>query len=273
MTKTNKCVRICNLKEGDGMAYYFTVSKKKGEYTPLDITKSKYFTKLSRFKGLGLSLQEIDMYTMMFNDEEELRNSLYNEHILDGKYFNSPLSARILRNGKYHKVMYDFLYQKDIEYIGDPRKIINKILNKFIDKDYRFMKQFAKNYVEFHDCAATASEVMMYADNSIIYGNMDKHLLDRDENGDLPLIRMAKLLIYEYYQMPSGKTIYKEEIKYRNLHSVIAFINNYDKKYNLEVNEENNQMNMFDMMPVNGKTKVLKKRKRDKIDGQISLFD
>lgn len=255
------------------MAYYFTVSKKKGEYTPLDITKSKYFTKLSRFKGLGLSLQEIDMYTMMFNDEEELRNSLYNEHILDGKYFNSPLSARILRNGKYHKVMYDFLYQKDIEYIGDPRRIINKILNKFIDKDYRFMKQFAKNYVEFHDCAATASEVMMYADNSIIYGNMDKHLLDRDENGDLPLIRMAKLLIYEYYQTPSGKTIYKDEIKYRNLHSVIAFINNYDKKYNLEVNEENNQMNMFDMMPVTGKTKVLKKKKRDKIEGQISLFD
>ena len=32
------------------------------------------------------------------------------------------------------------------------------------------MKQFAKNYVEFHDCAATAAEVMMYADNSIIYG-------------------------------------------------------------------------------------------------------
>ena len=128
------------------MAYYFTVSKKKGEYTPLDITKSKYFTKLSKCKGLGLSLQEIDMFTMMFNDEEELRNSLYSEHILEGRYFNNPLTARILRNGKYHKVMYDFLYQKDIEYIADPKKIINRILNKFIDQDFRFIKQFAHNY-------------------------------------------------------------------------------------------------------------------------------
>lgn len=253
------------------MAYYFTVSKKRGEYIPLDITKSKYFTKLSKFKGLGLSLQEIDMFTMMFNNEEELRNSLYSEHILDPEHFNSPLTARILRNGKYHKVMYDFLYQKDIECVVDPRKTINRILNKFIDKDYRFMKQFAKNYVEFHDCASTAAEVMMYADNSIIYGSMDKHLINRDENGDLPIIRMAKLLIYEYFQKPNGKVIYKDEIKYRNLHSVIAFINNYDKKYNLEVNDENDQMNMFDRMPIKGK--ALKKEKRDKIQGQISLFD
>ena len=255
------------------MAYYFTVSKKKGEYTPLDITKSKYFTKLSRFKGLGLSLQEIDMFTMMFNNEEELRNAMYSENILEPKHFNCPLTARILRNGKYHKVMYDFLYQKDIEYVSDPRRVINRILNKFIDKDYRFIKQFAKNYIDFHDCASTAAEVMMYADNSIIYGNMDRHLIERDENGDLPLIRMAKLLIYEYYQEPSGKTIYKDEIKYRNLHSVIAFINNYDKKYGLEINEEDNQMNMFDKMPVTNKVKVLKKEKRDRIEGQISLFD
>lgn len=260
-----------SLERGDSMAYYFTVSKKKGEYTPLNITKSKYFTKLSRYKGLGLSLQEIDMFTMMFDDEAELRNALYNEDILDIKYIGNPLSARILRNGTYHKVMYDFLYQKDIEYIANPKKVLDRILHKFIDKDYRFMKQFAKNYVEFHDCATTAAEVAMYANNSITYGNMDKHLLDRDENGDLPLLRIAKLLIYEYYQLPSGKTIYKDEIKYRNLHSIVAFINNYDKKYNLEVNENNNQLNMFESMET--KPKVLKKVKRDKIEGQISLFD
>lgn len=254
------------------MAYYFTVSKKKGEYTPLDITKSKYFTKLSKFKGLGLSLQEIDMFTMMFNDEEELRNSLYSEHILEGRYFNNPLTARILRNGKYHKVMYDFLYQKDIEYIADPKKIINRILNKFIDQDFRFIKQFAHNYIEFYDCGTTAAEVRVFAENSIIYGNMDKHLQDRDENGDLPLIRMAKLLIYEYYQTPSGKTIYKEEIKYRNLHSIIAFINNYDKKYGLEVDDKDNQMNFFDEMPP-VISKIRKKEKKDKIEGQISLFE
>ena len=252
------------------MAYYFTVSKKKGEYTPLDITKSKYFVRLSKFKGLGLSLQELDMFTMMFNDEVELRNALYEEHILDNQSYNQPLSSRLLRNGKYYKVMYDFLYQKDIEYIGNPQKIIERILDKFREQDYRFVKQFAQFYNSYRDCSSTSAEVLLYADNSIRFGNMDKHLLDYDENGDIPLVRMARLLIYEYYQAPNGKTFYKSEIKYRNLHSIIAFINNYDKKY-IEPSIENNETPVADTKPNNNK--VLKLKKDKNIEGQMSLFN
>ena len=36
------------------MAYYFMTEKKKGEYIPLDITQSKYFTKLSKYNKKGV---------------------------------------------------------------------------------------------------------------------------------------------------------------------------------------------------------------------------
>ena len=55
------------------MAYYLTIEKKKGYYVPLEITKSKYFSRLSNLKGNGSTLQEIDMFTMMFDNEKQLR--------------------------------------------------------------------------------------------------------------------------------------------------------------------------------------------------------
>ena len=52
----------------------------------------------------------------MFNDEKELRKALFKEKLLEHRYSGSNLSIRLLRNGKYYKVMYDFLYQKDIDF-------------------------------------------------------------------------------------------------------------------------------------------------------------
>ena len=55
------------------MAYYFMVEKKKGEYFPLDITKSKHFIKLTNLSKKGAcSLQEIDYLTINFANEIEL---------------------------------------------------------------------------------------------------------------------------------------------------------------------------------------------------------
>ncbi len=250
------------------MAYYLTVSRKKGEYTPLDITKSKYFTRNSRYRNMGVSLPEMDLFTMMFNNEAEMRKCLYEEGILKYEDINRPLSARNLKNGKYHKVMYDFLYQKDIEYVLDPKKVIRRVIDKYVNDDYRFMKQYAHNFVDFYDCGATAAELRMFADNSIFYENQDKHLNDPDENGDALIVRMTKLLIYEYYVTPNGDTVYKDKIKYRNLHSVIAFINNYDKKYANEEIDDYEQESLFDQ-----KKKVLKKDEQVISGEQISMFE
>ena len=253
------------------MAYYFMITKRGNKYTPLDITKSKYFSRDSRYTGMGMSLKEADSFTMMFDDEKELRIALFKEGILEHRNFSSPLSIRFLRNGKYNKVMYDFLYQKDIEYVANPFNIIDKISDKLYKGDYRFVLQYASAFMGYHDCAATASEVRDFADNSIIYNHANRHLFETDQHGDNALERMTKLLIFEYEQSSSGAIEYKKIVKYRNLHAVIAFVNNYEKKYSKEKN--NDQLSMFDENKTDVKKKTRKKEKRTSIDGQMNLFD
>ncbi len=258
---------IHNYERGDTMAYYLTVQKKKGEYTPLDITKSKYFMRTSNFKGMGMSLEEVDLFTMMFNDEHELRKALFKEKLLEHRYSSSPLSIRLLRNNKYYKVMYDFLYQKDMEYIMDPQLIIRKINDKLTDNDFRFVNAFANNYIKFHECLSTAPEVREFAMDSIRIGKKSNYFNQLDENHDNSLVRMTKLLIYKYNQNSSGIVEYSNQITYRNLHSIIAFVNHYDKKYASEQVAE--QISFTEI--TNSKKKVLKKDHQ--ITGQYSLFE
>lgn len=249
------------------MAYYFTVQKKKGEYTPIDITNSKYFTRMSNFKGMGMSLEEVDLFTMMFNNEKELRRALFKEGLLEHRYTCKPLTIRLLRNKKYHKVMYDFLYQKDMEYVADPQLIINKINDKLKNYDFRFVNAFANNYLKFRECSSTAPEVREFAMQSIREGRISPYFSQLDENNDNPLVRMTKLLIYKYYQKPNGKIEYLDGITYHNLHTVIAFVNHYESKYALE--EDDEQITLFETD--NTKKRVLKKDRQ--IDGQFSFFE
>ena len=148
------------------MAYYLTVEKKKGEYTPLDITTTPCFYRISNLKNMGATLQEIDLFTMNFADERELRTFLFRNYLLDFKSMNKKLSIRNLHNNRLHKVMYDFLYQDDIDYICDPEKLIARINDKLCAGDFRFVEKFANTFLEFHDCLSTAPEVREFAQAS-----------------------------------------------------------------------------------------------------------
>ncbi len=245
------------------MAYYFMVNKKKEGFTPLDIKKTDYFPKPTRYKGLAMSLAEADSFTMMFDNEEELRRVLIEENVLEYADLNRDLSIRQLKKGEYEKVMYDFLYQKDLEFIIDPNRVVKLINERFRNQDYLFIQDFAKTFKNFHDCSSTGPEVAIYINNTIIYGFVDHHLFIHDENNDDMLTRMVKLLIFDHFFLPSGKVIYKDTVNYRQLHSIIAFINNYDKKHKDDILD--NQDNVT-------KPKTLSK-KRKSIPGQINLFD
>ena len=246
------------------MAYYLTIEKRKGEYTPLDITKTNCFTRMSNLKSMGATLQEIDLFTMNFNNEKELRTFLFKNKLVEMKEAGKNLSIRVLHKNKLYKVMYDMFYQKDIDYIADPTKLIRRINNKLYEEDYRFIEKYANNFMNFYDCLSTAAEVREFATTSTKYGTVNRHFRELDENHDNALTRMTKLLIYDYYQTPSGRIEYKNTIKYRNLHAVLAFVNHYDdtiKKETMENNQENTQ------------TKVKKRVKQEHIPGQSSLFD
>lgn len=220
------------------MAYYMMCEEKRGKFALVDITKSDCFTRLSKFKNGGCDLREIDMFTTQFYDEDDLRTHLISEAILSFSNRDRELSIRRKDAGKYKKVIYDFLYQKDIDYIADPNKLIDFILSKLYEGDFRFVQKFANHYIRHHECSSTMPEVRAYTLESIRLGYMSRGFYETDENGDNLLKRAIKLLIYKYEQEQSGRIEYKKEIVYRNLHSMICFVNNYDKKHANEMEKQ-----------------------------------
>lgn len=214
------------------MAYYFMSEVSKGKYREINISNSKYFQDINRRynKPCAYTLEEIDKFTMMFNDEIELRERLVEEGILPLSLFERPLSIRFVQKNEYSKVPYDFLYQKDIEYIMDPSRLIEKILKRFYDKDFLLIKKIISRFKEDYKCSSTLPEVRQHLEASIRDGEINKHFYDLDENNDKLLPRLLKLIILESFSTKSGKTIYKNKIRYRNLHTLIALINYYEKE-------------------------------------------
>lgn len=260
------------------MAYYFMVEKKKGQYLPLDITKATCFSKKSNYnKEAACSLKEIDIFTTQFFDIQELRTKLIYDRILPLELANKPLSIRLFKSGKYNKVMYDFLYQKDIEYLANSQKLINDIEERYYQNDFQFIKEFAAHFQDYHVCKTTAPEIRNFAERSLNTGIKYRYLNIRDSEGNLPITRLVKLLIYKHYQRQDGKIIYKDELNYSVFHHVIAFINNYDKKLEEAKNLEKKDQMAFDeinpqLNEEQSKPKT-KTRKKDPIEGQISLFE
>lgn len=258
------------------MAYYLMIETKKSIYQELPIENSKIFTKLTSYRKIGAcSLQEIDLYTTMFYDEQELRKSLYEEGILSPELINKSLSIRTIQNGIRKKVPYDFLYQKDLEYLMNPNKIIIEINQRNLANDFLFIRNLAEKFQSYHECNATASELRHHANTSLNTNRRSKYLDERDRQGDNLTVRFLKLLIFNYKQKPTGEIIYYDTIKYSNLHHLIAYMNNYNNKHQEEKPLENSstsQLSLFDTSKPLTKTKT-KNQKRTTIDGQFSMFD
>lgn len=253
------------------MAYYFMVETKKGEYNPLNISSSKYFPKTTTKykKANAYTLEEIDQFTMMFNNEQELRNALIEEGILPINLSSKPLSTRFLSKSKYNKVMYDFLYQKDIEYIAFPTKVVELIMKRHYQNDFLFIQKLANNFVKYYECSTTAPEVAQLSEASIRRGNRHPALDEIDLNGDRLVARLVKLLILKHHECPNGWIDYKSEVNYKNLHSLIAFINNYDAKNNPKKEE----IKTTSTIPKEIKVRKKTPKKRNEIEGQISFTD
>ena len=247
------------------MAYYLMIETKKSMYQELPIENSKIFTKLTNYRKTGAcSLQEIDLYTTMFYDEQELRKSLYEEGILSPELINKSLSIRTIQNGIRKKVPYDFLYQKDLEYLMNPNKIITEINQRNFANDFIFIRNLAEKFQSYHECNA-----------SLNTNRRSKYLDERDRQGDNLTVRFLKLLIFNYEQKPTGEIIYYDTIKYSNLHHLIAYMNNYNNKHQAEKpleNSNNSQIRLFDTSKPLTKTKT-KNQKKTTIDGQFSMFD
>lgn len=216
------------------MAYYVTL-KEKNYYRVLDITKANIFTKLSNYKQEGAcSLKEIDSLTTQFNDEADLKLYLFGQNILNSDDINKIMSVRRKNNGKYNKVMYDMLFQDDMSLLF-PLELTNVIMNR--SYNYDFLEAFVKRFYDYYDCRVTINELGCYVNDSMRTNFRNKYLDER-------LQEVIDKLLYDY----------NGNLKYLNLHTMAAFVKNYDKKEKEIV-----------------KPKVKKKSKI--IEGQTSLFD
>lgn len=264
------------------MAYYLMVEKKRGLYQPINIKNSKYYIGITnRYKKpCAHTLQEIDEFTMMFNNEIELRELLVQEGTISLDCFEKNLSIRQPNKDEYVKVPYDFLYQDSIEYVANPRKIIANIMERYYRNDFVFLKTLANYFSRTYECRTTAPEVARLVEASLYQGYKHRGLEEIDQNGDLMVTRMLKLLIYKHYEQQSGKIDYKEEVNYRNLHDLIAFVKNYDKKNELtekkeidmsleETGQENNIQSESNLSKAK---KLTRSKKKYVLDGQDSFL-
>ena len=234
------------------MAYNVMSEIKKGVYVPLDISKSNLFERTSRYKETRYSLEEIDRFTINFETINGLIKHMIEFEILDENTFNKPLSIRLPQKGdKPRKVMYDFLYHRDKKYIDDPGLLIKDIGRMQSHSEFNFCWGYANHFIRTYDSRDIAPELSYFFDKSLRENIADNRLYARDGNGDIPIIRMTKQLIYSYLRN-YGENIYDySSIKYRNLHDIIAFCENYHNKK--VVREEEN------LTPNKGKVKTLKK--------------
>lgn len=251
---------------GDNMAYYLMVETNKGKYKELNISNSKYFQDRERRKfkkPCAYSLDEIDRFTTMFNDEDEMRDRMFAEGILSNNDYSRNISIRSLKSDKYTKVPYGFMFQDDIEYLMEPDRLVKLISKRCYDEDYALIKKIANCFNEFRRCSSTAPEVSNAANASIRDGMRCSYFDMVDENGDKLIDRFIKLIIFDSYdEFTTGRVIYTGKVNYRNLHVLIALIDDYDNKYIKEDNKKQENTHTL--------TKKLSKKKYV-LDDQMSF--
>lgn len=221
------------MKEGDYMAYYLMVENKgrgRSTFEPIDISKSPCFYRFSVHTGSMCELQEIDYFTMTFNNKKELLTHLVKNRIIESKLARKKMSIRRKSSGQFERVSYDFLYQDSLEYVMEPRLLINMIEDKLYQEDFNFLADLANHYANKNFCSTTACEVRQYASDSILNNFSKKYLYQEDENHDILVTRLVKLIIYKNYQDRFGRTVYQKdksgklEVDYRRLHDLLAWI-------------------------------------------------
>ena len=243
------------------MAYFLTVEKSRGNYIILPINKFMEIglfsrDKNTRYKQDGYcSLKEIDEFTKNFNDASELREFLVSRGMLSVNLIDKKLAVRYNSNGLFKKVMYDLMYQRDIEYLANPRLLIREIEYRLIKEDYEFLRDLLNHFSHHHRAEAEISETINYINNLIRFkdvlsyqGKEREYLTRRDRFGNNGVTRIIKKLMYDNNY---------ECLNYRNFHDILAFMNNYDdnrnsckeqkvsRKYQEEILDEEYQMSMF----------------------------
>lgn len=236
------------------MAYCLTI-KNGNDYKLLDISMLDRFNRMSRFRNSNsYSLEEIDLFTSSFDNEISFREYLYNNGVITSDEITKDISIRMKKDGKLVKVDYGLVYSDNKKYL-DIYYLRSSILKRACD--YEFLNKLLARYR-----------------NS--YSNNENIALIRNimlGNNNLSMYKvLEEFIICEIYNKKYNKKIndYEYCIKYKSLHDLAMFVDNYENKSN-EIDRKNSLINLRDRLCP--KPKVRRKTKNNDIEGQIYIFD
>lgn len=244
------------------MAYYLTIKESKN-FKLLDITSLDKFRRISRFKNDSYSLEEIDSFTSIFDNELELKKYLFYNKIIDINDIMKKIEIRIKLNGKLEKVKYGLVYKNMIKYL-DFEYLKSMLLVLLNDKNFqiKFLDHYKKSYKQ-EGLRQIEAILNGYNGNDLnINSAVTQFLIDEITNEN---IKTGEL-----------------KVKYRPLHDLVMFIYNFCYyKDSIEILSDNDKLSELKNELINSSYNKQKqeievkkriKKNRTEIDGQISLF-
>lgn len=245
------------------MAYYLTI-KEKNNYKLLDITSLEEFTRFSNFKNNSYSLEEVDFFTSIFNNEIELKKHLYENGIISIDDIVKKIEIRIKLNGKLKKVKYDLIYKSTQKYL-DVQYLRGQLLILQHDKD--FLKKLLDYYRNSH------KQEGLRQINALLNGY---HGTDLNMFKALCQFLEDEIITVEH---STGEA----KLKYKSLHDLAMFIYNYcNNKGNTELDNNKKELARVTALEelkkdiIKPKTEVHVKKKikkpRQELEGQTSFF-
>lgn len=248
------------------MAYYLTI-KRKNDYQLLDISKLEEFTKNSRYKNGGFSLEEIDNCTMKFYNEYFFKEALYKAGLISLEDIARDITIRCKNKEELTKVRYGLAYQ-------DSKNYLDVYGLKFI----LLSKQKDKNFLE---------KLLSYYRNSYINNiNISKIKYAMNMQDD----ELLNVALGDFYMREVTKLDTKTgeaKLNYKPFHDLAMLIYNYDKnimrekcgitteeaKIERELTFEYLKKSLNGSLPVPEVSSEPKKKTKTKVlEGQISIF-
>jgi len=243
------------------MAYYLTVSRNR-EYKKINILSISKFERTSKFKNESCSLEEIDNFTSLYDDEIILKKVLYENGLIDLDDIVRELSIRFPSNGTLKKVNYGVFYKNTKKYL-DIDYLRNVLLS--LSSDNEFLKKLVTRYRNSYCNNLTVNHIRNY----LIYSD------EIDINYYLGEFFLNEIFDKDY---KTGEA----KLKYKSLHDLAMFVSNYidkmknDKLNNDETYDTKRRLLQLQKECISPKETKYVKRKvltKKQVEGQISLFD
>lgn len=248
------------------MAYYLTI-KRKDDYQVLDISKLEEFTKNSRYKNGGFSLEEIDNCTMRFCNEYFFKEALYKKGLIALEDISRDITIRCKNKEELTKVRYGLAYQDSKNYF-DVYGLKFILLSKQKDKDFleKLLSYYRNSYI-----------------NNINISKI-KYAINMHDN------ELLNVVLGDFYMREVTKLDTKTgEVKknYKPFHDLAMLIYNYDKnamrekcgiskeetKLERELTFEYLKKSLSGSLSVPEVSNESKKKTKTKVlEGQISIF-